>query len=129
MATKYQGNKRTQNSRGATQVEKAYFGQKPNKKDHASLVAQLESCGGFIMDFLQAADATDRLTAFYDNEEHSWVVFYNLGIPPGFSKELVFTGRGKSLLKAVAIVAYWIQSGASLDTFFPYAKEEESVDW
>lgn len=130
MAYKKQPQRQNSRSNQPNAPKKHYFSQKPNKADYKSLMEKIESGALFLHDALAGAGDDDRITVFYDSEESTWVCFWNIGVPPGFSGECVVTGRGKNPFKALALAAYWLTSVSDLETLFPFAKEEtDTVDW
>jgi len=108
-------------------IKPQYFSTKPPKNDFKEIKAKLEAGGGDILDFLESIGGDTRLWSKWDAEEDTMVAFYSLGRLAKGKPDRIIIGRGRTFLRAVAVIAHWVAT-LSLESMFP-DEDDDDEKW
>jgi len=108
-------------------IKPQYFSTKPPKADFKAIKEKLAAGGVYILDFLESIGEDSRIWSKYDPEENTIVCFYSIGRLAKGKPDRIIIGRGSTYLRAIAVVAHWVET-LSPETMFP-DNDDDDEKW
>jgi len=127
MPYKNEQDRKSSKSRREDDIKPLFFSTKPPKADFKAIKEKLAAGGSYILDFLESSDADHRIWSKHDPEEDTFIVFYSCGRVAKGKPDRIIIGRGSTILRAVAVIAHWVET-LSPETMFP-DDDEDSEKW
>lgn len=106
-----------------------FYSPKPAVKELKLLKQRLVDSPTFVLDFLASIADPEKLSINPDDRDGGYKAVLNLGVLPGGDGDCLVIGRGKDALKALAIVAFHVETNDPAVMFPPDADGDEDIDW